>query len=81
MIIFDRAFARARELEESKLWRRAARQWLTVLDNLPASQEQQRSHIIARRARCITMGNCFCNDYAGISEARLVVPTDMGVAA
>lgn len=78
---FEKDFAQAQALESAGLWRRAARQWLTVLDNLPATQEQQRSNVIARRARCIGMGNCCCNDYAGISEARLVDYSDAGAIA
>ncbi|WP_230492969.1 PerC family transcriptional regulator, partial [Martelella alba] len=76
----ENEIALAEHLETAGLWRRAARQWLAVLDILPASQEQRRSQITARRAYCITMGNYFCNDYAGISEARLVDYVD-GVAA
>jgi hypothetical protein len=78
---FESELALAEKLEAAGLWRRAARQWLTVLDILPTSQEQRRSHVIGRRAECITMGNCFCTNYSGISEARLVDHSDMGVAA
>ncbi len=81
MTRFQKESALAEKLESQYQWRRAARQWLVVLDIAPATNERLRDQIISRRARCITMGNCFCNDYAGISEARLVVPTDMGVAA
>jgi hypothetical protein len=81
MSIFEIEFAKATALESAHLWRRASRQWLVVLDILPGSQEQLRSNIIARRAECITMGNCFCTNYSGISEARLVDHSEMGMVA
>ncbi len=64
--------ARAKQLEASRMWRRAARQWLVVLDITPHTQERQRDILAARRAHCITYGNFFCGDYSGIREARLI---------
>ncbi len=68
----EKEIARARQLEASHLWRRAARQWLTVLDITPHTQEKLRDALAARRAHCITYGNLFCGDYSGIREARLI---------
>ena len=78
---FSQEVAIAEKLEGMRLWRRAARQWLVVLDITPVKEERLRDMLTMRRAKCITQGNCFCNDYSGISEARLVDDSDLGVAA
>ncbi|QWA09818.1 PerC family transcriptional regulator [Sodalis ligni] len=81
MTPFQKESALAEKLESQYQWRRAARQWLVVLDIAPATNERLRDQIISRRARCSSYGNFYCGDYSGISEARLVDHTDMGVAA
>ncbi|XBS71133.1 PerC family transcriptional regulator [Acerihabitans sp. KWT182] len=81
MTTFQKESALAEKLESQYQWRRAARQWLVVLDITPATNDHLREQIIARRAHCITYGNFFCGEYSGISEAHLVDLTNMGVAA
>ncbi|WP_410016251.1 PerC family transcriptional regulator [Sodalis sp. C49] len=66
------AITLAKRLESRRLWRRAARQWLAVIDITPDTHERLREGFIARREKCITNGNCFCGDYGGISEARII---------
>lgn len=41
----------AESLEERGLWRRAARRWLTVLDNI--TEDAERDAIVRRRERCL----------------------------
>lgn len=72
MTDFEQKIARAQQLERCHLWRRAAHQWLAVIDITPETHERLRDGFIARRERCITYGNCFCGDYGGISEARII---------
>ncbi|NDL64935.1 PerC family transcriptional regulator [Acerihabitans arboris] len=72
MTDFEKEVALAKRLERSYLWRRAARQWLAVIDIVPDAQERLRDALIARREQCISYGNCFCGEYGGISEARII---------
>ncbi len=73
MTRFEQELALAEKLESLSLWRRAARQWLVVLDVTPTPAEKFRDHIAHRRDRCINFGNCFCGPDGGMSTARLGV--------
>ncbi|WP_213990059.1 hypothetical protein [Sodalis sp. dw_96] len=71
MTSYEKEIALAEKLESLYRWRRAARQWLVVLDMTPTSDWHLRDRIISRREVCITYGNVYCGEYAGINEARL----------
>lgn len=55
----------ATELEEKKLWRRAASVWLKAMDSTGKAELRQKA--VLRRARCVRAGEIQCPNYGGIS--------------
>lgn len=56
--------ALAEELESKRLWRRAARVWLTVLDQTKGMQA--RAEVARRREKCQNSANGLRSQYSGI---------------
>ncbi|MFP1742491.1 PerC family transcriptional regulator [Lonsdalea quercina] len=64
MLIDDIALAES--LEDRGLWRRAAQQWLMVLDQTDISGN--RELIVLRRQRCLRRAQGIRNQYSGVRE-------------
>ncbi|MEQ9941079.1 PerC family transcriptional regulator [Pectobacterium aroidearum] len=54
----------AKELEEKQLWRRAARQWLTVMDRTNGTTE--RGLVATRRSICLSRARIATQQYSGV---------------
>ncbi|WP_349826526.1 PerC family transcriptional regulator [Brenneria populi] len=64
MIIDD--ITLAEKLEEKRLWRRAARQWLVVYDQMPFCDA--RGRIAQRRQKCLNKVKISPRQYSGVRE-------------
>ncbi|MFP1951723.1 PerC family transcriptional regulator [Lonsdalea quercina] len=64
MLIDDIALAES--LEDRGLWRRAAQQWLMVLDQTDISGN--RELIVLRRQCCLRLAQGIRNQYSGVRE-------------
>ncbi|MFJ5503843.1 PerC family transcriptional regulator [Pectobacterium carotovorum] len=54
----------AKQLEEKQLWRRAARQWLTVMDRTKGTTE--RGLVATRRSICLSRARIATQQYSGV---------------
>ncbi|AOR64838.1 PerC family transcriptional regulator [Pectobacterium wasabiae] len=54
----------AKQLEEKQLWRRAARQWLTVMDRTKGTTE--RGLVATRRSICLGRARMTTQQYSGV---------------